>query len=59
VTLCQGTAYIISRLFLYFTMSGSALGPNGKLKDSSEITWYDDADDVHPIPAGGEVHLVI
>jgi hypothetical protein len=30
-------------------MSQSALGPDGQLLDASEIEWYNDTDDVHPI----------
>ncbi len=30
-------------------MSQCALGPDGDLRDASEITWYHDIDDAHPI----------
>ena len=32
-------------------MSDSALGPDGKLLDASEITWYHDKDDDTPLPS--------
>jgi hypothetical protein len=32
-------------------MSDSAVGPNGQLKDASEIVWFHDADDEQPIPS--------
>jgi hypothetical protein len=37
----------------HFSMSSSdscAVGPDGKLLDASEITWFNDPDDAHPIP---------
>jgi hypothetical protein len=32
-------------------MDQCALGTDGRLKDASEIKWYNDADDVDPIPS--------
>ncbi|KAG2135399.1 uncharacterized protein EDB93DRAFT_1107147 [Suillus bovinus] len=37
-------------------MSDSAVGPNGKLKDVSEMVWYNDADDDQPIPSSSTIH---
>lgn len=31
--------------------SQSALGPDGRLLDASEIKWYNDPDDTNPIQA--------
>ncbi|KAG1842747.1 hypothetical protein DFJ58DRAFT_731906 [Suillus subalutaceus] len=32
-------------------MSDSAVGPNGELKDASEMVWFNDVDDKQPIPS--------
>ncbi|KAG1738530.1 hypothetical protein EDB19DRAFT_2025397 [Suillus lakei] len=36
-------------------MSDSTVGPNGKLKDASEIVWYNDVDDEQPIPSSSTI----
>ncbi|KAG1720947.1 uncharacterized protein EDB91DRAFT_1088629 [Suillus paluster] len=40
-------------------MSDSTVGPNGKLKDASEIVWYNDADDDQPIPSSSTIKSLL
>jgi len=31
-------------------MDGCAIGKDGKLLDATDIEWFNDADDTHPLP---------
>ena len=52
----SGTIYIGSSLLIR-SLGGDALNADGTLKDASEITWYNDKDDVIPIASGSNPRI--
>ena len=47
----------IGSSLLIRSLGGDALNTDGTLKDASEITWYNDKDNVTPISSGSNPHI--